>query len=734
MAVNVKLGVDLSQFTSGIREGQSIMKGLNAEMKAAEAEFKATGNAEQLLTTKTKTLNSQIQIQKGIADQAAQALKAMTDAGIKPTDAAYQKLYATMMNATAGMNNAQAELNGLSGSAQGAAASADQLTTSVQNIGKKISLDQVITGIDKITSGLEAAAKKAIELGKELWNSVMDSAMLADDIATQARVFDMTPELYQRYKGVFETIGEVTMQEWGNVRRKVEKAMEDPSNDQIDVIKALGFGGMTGGKGSVTEEAVKLTADNWEDAFWAVSTEIKKRVESGEISLATADVWGEAMFGKKYSNLKTLIDLGPEAFAEALTKQNVASQEAVETDSALADAQIKLTNSYEALKMELSSGLAPALTDAATAMDGLLGQILEYLKTEEGQEMMKSLGESVSELFSGIKNISVSDVVEGFKTAFDGLINGLNWILTHKNELISALEAIVAGWAGLKLSGGVLNLMKLVDGLRELGILGGGSVAGAAASASGAGASVGGAASFFGKIAQATSTSLNNLGVVGDWLTHESPFGAVFQGQETLGEMFSRTISEIQSRAASFASDWANNPLISMWTNFGMNQDAATRLPEGADWRPSYMKDQQPVVEMEPVLPADAAATITEQVGETELPVDLVSQTDAAGIAEQVGPITLPATLQVFGFGGFGGGTFDFIKGYANGLNYVPYDGMLARLHKGEQVVPAREVQSRSFNSNLYVESMYMNNGTDAAGLASAMASAQQRVMSGFGS
>ena len=41
MAVNVKLGVDLSQFTSGIREGQNIMKGLNAEMKNAEAEFNA---------------------------------------------------------------------------------------------------------------------------------------------------------------------------------------------------------------------------------------------------------------------------------------------------------------------------------------------------------------------------------------------------------------------------------------------------------------------------------------------------------------------------------------------------------------------------------------------------------------------------------------------------------------------------------------------------------------------
>ena len=61
-------------------------------------------------------------------------------------------------------------------------------------------------------------------------------------------------------------------------------------------------------------------------------------------------------------------------------------------------------------------------------------------------------------------------------------------------------------------------------------------------------------------------------------------------------------------------------------------------------------------------------------------------------------------------------------------------DGMLARLHKGEQVVPAREVQSRNYSSNLYVESMIMNNGTDANGLAAAMAAAQRRTMSGYGS
>ena len=135
MAVNVKMGVDISSFTSGIKEGQQILKGLNAEMKSAEAEFKATGNAEQMMASKSKTLTSQMNVQKGVIDQANKALKEMTDAGIKPADKEYQKMYATLMQAQAGFYEAQAGLNALSASSLEASSSADKLSTSVQGIG-----------------------------------------------------------------------------------------------------------------------------------------------------------------------------------------------------------------------------------------------------------------------------------------------------------------------------------------------------------------------------------------------------------------------------------------------------------------------------------------------------------------------------------------------------------------------------------------------------------------------
>ena len=49
-------------------------------------------------------------------------------------------------------------------------------------------------------------------------------------------------------------------------------------------------------------------------------------------------------------------------------------------------------------------------------------------------------------------------------------------------------------------------------------------------------------------------------------------------------------------------------------------------------------------------------------------------------------------------------------------------------------VVPAREIASRSYNSNLYVENMNMSGGMDAAGLAAKMAEAQRRTLRAYGS
>ena len=162
MAVNLEMGVDLSSFNSGINQAKAQISAFNATLKFAESSFKATGDAEAAMITKTNALNGKLQAQKSMIQQYAKALEDMKKSGVDETSESYLKLQRQMILAQSSMQDTQAALNGLNASQQEAATSADKLTQSVQGISKKVSLDQIIGGIDRITDGMERAAQKVV--------------------------------------------------------------------------------------------------------------------------------------------------------------------------------------------------------------------------------------------------------------------------------------------------------------------------------------------------------------------------------------------------------------------------------------------------------------------------------------------------------------------------------------------------------------------------------------------
>ena len=712
---SAKFDVDISSFKSGISSAKSEVRTLDQQMKMIDATFKATGNSEQALAQKTQTLNSRMTAQKAIADQAKQALDAMTQKGINPSSEAYQKMARELLAAQTGMMETQAALNDLSGGAIKAADSANQLEKGLNGISKKISLEQVISGIGKITDGLESAASKAKQLGESIWNEIMNSAQWADDTATMAQMYGIDLDSFQRMQKLVQNGLDTSVDAILNSQTKLKKGI---GSGNAEVEKWLkNFGLMIPSGKDVNN--MQMVTDDLSDLYFRLGQSIMGMSDVYEQESAA-----QALFGKSWKELVPLFSQykTAEEFAAALEQvKGVISEEKMQAGTDLADKVGELEGNLKSLKDNILLTMAPALNDLATSLNTVLESILDYLDTPEGQAMLESLGDSISQMFSGLKDISAEDAVSAFESVFSSIVSGFEWISNNGNTLLDILKGIGAFWAGLKVSEGALTILKVIGGLKELTGLGAGATG---LLSSGLGSALTGATKVTSSVLGNEALAAN-MPAVWDWFTHNTGIGQeLFLGTKEKGSTWKEFKQNIEKNLQTFADDWKNNELVKFWTRRDANQDAGTRLPQGENWLPSYMQDIQPKIEVIPEAPSDAAQDLAEQVGVVNVPVNLV-------VAKGIG--TIGGADNAGGGNAIGRG-FNYIKGHANGLPYVPFDNYLAFLHKGEQVVPAREITSRNFTSNLYVERMEMHNGQDAEGLAARIATAQRRTMNGYGS
>lgn len=611
--VDVKMGVSgVTQFKAGMKESQAAVKNLSQQLKLNEQQLKLNGDAENYLQTKSQLLEEQIRKQQDVVRNAEQALKSMKDKGVKETSVEFQRMQQASYASQTELLRMRTELQNVGQSAENAETGVGNMNEQLEDIGHGISWQNVTSGIDSITEKLEAAAKKALRLGKAIVSATLGGGQWADDLATEAEKWGMTPEqLYrmQQTANLIDTDADTIL----NARQKLTTAMgKQDDKETMGAFAALGINYLKG------------DSDNVERVFWKAGEALMKwgnEVEQNEYAMK--------LYGKSWHDLVPIFNAGREEYEKTMKSWTWVGDEAFDSLTGLNDEQAKFSSEFETIKRQFEGTMAEVMTPIMETLTELMKEFNTYLQSDEGQEMLASLGETISALFEDLKKIDPEKVISGIKDAIEGVKGALDWIKTNKDTIITAIEGIALAFAGMKIAGLALHLGQLVSGFKDL--LGKNAAENAAGSAASAAAS-GLAGSLEGGIAAKMAGFLTSKTGI---LSAAALLGYPMADKILNGDM--RTPDEIGRDTAAIL---GGQGIVDIYDKI---QKQGLSRPTNPDWRPSYQQGTESNY-YNPNMAGfermnEVASEMTGEIGETRQ----VNADMAAAVTELSG---LPAELR----------------------------------------------------------------------------------------
>ena len=575
--VNIKMGVSgVSQFKQSMNSAKQTLKTLDAQLALTEKEFKATGDQEAYMAKKSAELEAKLEAQKNVVSNAQKALDSMARNGVDRSSKAYQDLYREMLKAKGEMIDTEQQMQSISTSGDEAASSVDSMNQQLKRVGDGINFQNVTNSLDTITKGMEAAAKKAIQLGKAIIHGTMDAAHQADELITRSTKYGIGVEELQAMDYVAEYV-DTDVDTIIAARKRLQKAMGSSDKETMGAFAAFD---------------IDPNNTNWEDAFWKIGEGLKNIDDEVD-----RNNYATKLFGKSYDDLLPLFETGRQKYEEMLSEQTVLTEDQVKALGAEDDAMKRMEQQIDVLKKQFWAGLAPAITEATDALSGLVEQFNIYLQSEKGQAMLEAMGDVVSGLFSDLSKIDPEKTIEGVMGILDGITSALRWVADNKDGVVKAVEGFILAWAGLETAKGVTTALQLINGLKWLK---GGGPSGSNGGYGGSGTdTIVKASPFFGTATTASSKAASVLSASGmlpavglDMFLNQTNAGRALRDGTDILEGVNKDLEEkaeeIQKNSESFLDNWnpANpnaNPIARMiGAKYGIQPAQTPEL--GSDW------------------------------------------------------------------------------------------------------------------------------------------------------
>lgn len=352
--------------------------------------------------------------------------------------------------------------------------SSNSADSALKSIGQGISFQNVTSALDGIIHSLEGIISKAVQAGKALVDMSVDASDWGDTILTESAEYgiDTTTIQQMRYASRFvDTEVSAIEGSWQYMTRQLASG----SDTALDAYKQLGV--------ATADMNGKMRPT--QDIFWDTVDALHEMGDSAEREALMTQT-----LGRSYTQLNPLVKAGSEAYRDYMNNAYVVDEERVNQLGEYNDAIQDLTANAEATKLQLMADLAPAFAEAATALSGFLDEFNSFMSTDEGRAAIESLRNAISELIQSVTgDINIEDVFSKLTGAVEQFTNAVKWIGENSGTVVGAFEGIVAALAGIKVTSGLLKVIELVKGLKNLNIGGGAgdTGTGAGADADGAG-------------------------------------------------------------------------------------------------------------------------------------------------------------------------------------------------------------------------------------------------------